>query len=86
MFFFNNRASLFTDSRTNKYNTRLDNQIYPTHHLNITEKSPNYMCIKLYNKLPIEIKQITSQKKFKVALKRLLIELEPYHLDDYLNT
>lgn len=86
MFFFNNRSLFFQNPQVNKYNTRLTHQImYPTHRLQITEKTPHYMCIKLFNKLPMDIKTIVSNQKFKRELKKLLIQLEPYHLDDYLN-
>lgn len=85
MFFYKNKNSLFQNPHINRHNTRSNHQMYPTHRLQMTEKSPGYMCLKLYNRLPVEIKRLTSQKMFKRELKKMLIQLEPYCLDDYLS-
>ena len=85
IFFFKNRGA-FELQTFHKYNTRTLNVNYPIHRLSLTEKSPYYMCLRFYNRLPEGIKAITSQKLFKTAIKKLLIDLEPYSIDDFLNT
>lgn len=43
------------------------------------------MCIKVFNKLPFEIKKIENQRIFKNKVKTLFTNLEPYSVNDYLN-
>lgn len=80
MFVIKNR-----DKFENVHSNRNYNLLYPNHRLTITEKSPYYMCIKLYNKLPNNIKLINSVTKWKKNLKEKLIETEPYSLQDFFN-
>lgn len=83
IFLFKNRQ-LFTGYNTNTtYNTRTQDLNYPIHRLSLTEKSPSYMCLKIYNRLPNHIKNIDNLQRFKTTIKNMLIELEPYELDDY---
>lgn len=56
---------------------------YPLHRLTRFEQGPLYSCIKLYNYLPIHIKQIKTFTAFKREVYNLLCELEPYTLTDY---
>lgn len=41
------------------------------------------MCLRWYNKLPDKIKNIDEEKRFKVKIRKVLLEWEPYNLDDY---
>lgn len=84
MFLFRNRT-LFVQLGDHSYNTRAEYLSYPMHRLQLSEKSPEYMCIKCYNRLPLQIKRITSQRLFKSEIKKMLINLEPYGMDDYFN-
>ena len=84
-FFFKNRHCFGTPF-LHQYNTRTRNVTYPIHRLTLSEKSPHYMCLKLYNKLPDNIKTIQSLEVFKRELKKLLINLEPYSVDEFLDT
>lgn len=77
--------SFFEDPNIHHHHTRAEFLRYPTHRLQLTKKGPHYMCVKLYNKLPIEIKRSENQRTFKRDVKKLLIQLEPYCLDDYIN-
>ena len=83
VFFFKNRES-FERRVFHGYNTRTINVNYPIHRLTLTERSPYYMCLRLFNHLPYGIKSMTSQRLFKNSIKRLLIDLEPYSLSDFL--
>ena len=85
LMFLRRNQNLFHNIQNNNRVTRADNYNYPVHHLHITETSPQYMCVKLYNKLPVQIKRIDSQRFFKIKIKKMLIQLEPYSINDYLN-
>lgn len=76
MFLHKNRSK-FTSENINSYNTRTLDITFPTHRLTLTEKSPTYMSIRAFNKLPNEIKSISQYKKFQIKVKNLLIQLEP---------
>lgn len=52
--------------------------------LTLSQRNVEYMCLKLYNKLPRDIQMLSNLKKFKVALRLFLMELEPYTLKEYL--
>lgn len=82
MFFFRNK-NLFDLKPKHEYRTRTLDINYIKHRLTLTEKSPHYMCIKLFNSLPGRLKCITSPKKFKLELRKLLIDLEPYNLKEF---
>lgn len=84
VFFFKNR-NCFEVLVNHQHNTRTCSINYPIHRLTLTERSPNYMCLRLYNKLPEKLKRINSEKRFKREIKTMLLELEPYKLEDFLN-
>lgn len=86
LMFIHRNANLFELKSTNsQYTTRSDHFIYPMHHLQLFQKSPHYMCIKLYNKLPNRFKHMQGQNLFKAEIRKMLIELEPYCINDYLD-
>ena len=85
MFLYNNKH-FFQPLNSQHYNTRTEYLKYPKHHLQLTQNSPEYMCVKLFNKLPVRTRRIESRVVFKREVRTLLINLEPYTLDDYLNT
>lgn len=74
---------LFDLKSKHDYSTRSLDVTYPSHRLTLTEKCPHYMCLKLFNALPDRLKIINSQKLFKKELKKLLIEMEPYSMQDF---
>ena len=51
--------------------------------LNISENGAYYSSIKLYNSLPIEIKNLQNIRLFKKALYRFLLEIKPYNMEEY---
>lgn len=85
LFLFNNKSIFKKHSQNHNYNTRTLNFDFPVHRLTLTEKGAYYMCIKCFNKLPREIKCIQINRVFKKKVRKLLINLEPYSLSDYLN-
>jgi hypothetical protein len=75
-------------SRNNKhqYSTRNSEVLlqYPRHRLTLLEKSPLYMGIKIYNKLPSSLKSVTTHKQFKKGLIEILVNLCPYSVEEFL--
>lgn len=67
------------------YNTRgQDDLLTPLHSLALYEKSPYYIGIQLYNKLPDSIKEISSKIIFKNRVKKLLLDGTFYSLNEFL--
>lgn len=85
LFVFKNKNE-FIISGNHSYDTRNQDFIYPQHRLTLIEKGPYYMCIRIYNKLPIHLKNCDSLYRFKKMIKNMLVRLEPYSMCDYLNS
>lgn len=75
-----NESSCYFD---HLYPTRGINYKLPSHRLSLYENSPLYMSIKLFNKLPMNIKEIETAGSFKEQLYRYLVEAEPYDMEEY---
>lgn len=84
IFIFKHKNDYFVNSTEHSYNTRALDIMYPKHTLTLTEKSTYYRSIKFYNKLPNNLKLLESFNCFKKEVKKLLINLEPYTLNEYL--
>nr|CAI5863810.1 unnamed protein product [Callosobruchus analis] len=56
---------------------------FPVHHLALTEKNVEYSCIKIFSHLPWYLKIVTNFTTFKKKIHKMLIDLEPYCLEDY---
>ena len=83
LFFYKNRH-LFRNSQSQTiYPTRSQNYLYPRHRLALTEKGAYYNCIRFYNSLPTQIQLIDNLKKFKKRIFQMLIDIEPYNLEEY---
>lgn len=79
--FFSRNKDRFTGNTVEScYNTRILDSILP---LLIAERNPSYMCMKLFNELPNEIKEVSNGKKFVKRVKTLLIEREPYNIREF---
>ena len=61
------------------------NNLYlPQANLTIYQKGAYYSVIKIFNNLPLEIKNVAdNQKKFKTALKKFLYAYSFYTLEEY---
>ena len=66
------------NTRARKFNIRL-----PQHNTTLFSKHDIYVGSKLYNLLPLKIKQEASYKKFKENLKNYLIDMEPYTIEEF---
>lgn len=68
-----------------KYNTRFKKNLqYPIHRLQLVEKSPLYMGLRLFNKLPSNLKSLILEKSFKNNLTQYLLEKNYYSVDEFL--
>lgn len=83
LFLFKNRSRFTVHTNSHTYDTRTLDLSYPIHRLSLTEEHPSYMCLRLYNKLPVRIKALADLPTFRKEIKKLLIELEPYRVEDY---
>ena len=83
LYFFKNKEWFLQNNINHNYNTRTLNINFPTHRLTMTERSPSYMCIKIYNHLKTEIKSIINLREFNKKTKKFLVDLEPYSLNEY---
>jgi hypothetical protein len=74
MFVVQNNTPFFTNSENYNLDTRQRNNLHlPQANLTIYQKGACYSGIKIFNNLPLEIKNVAdNQKKFKIALKKCL--------------
>jgi len=64
-----------------RYNSNL-----PQANLTIYQKGAYYSGTKIFNNLPLEIKNVAgNQKKFKIALKKFLYTYSFYTMEEYLS-
>jgi hypothetical protein len=58
----------------------------PQANLTIYQRGAYYSGIKIFNKLPLEIKNVAGdQKKFKIPLKKFLYTYSFYTMEEYLS-
>jgi len=67
------------------YSLRRNHLQYPTHRLTLYEDGAYYSAIKLYNRLPEDLKNIHSVTKFKDSLKSHLLNHAYYSVGEFLN-
>lgn len=82
-----NLNKFLCNSYYHDYGTRKKNELsIPVHTLSVFERSPRYMGIKLYNKLPQKIKELDNLRIFKNEVKKLLLNNVYYNIREYLET
>lgn len=85
VFVHKNMDRFSSEQHSHSYNTRFKNQLqYPIHRLKLFENTPYYMGLKFYNKLPNCVKELNINK-FKIVVKKLLINKEYYDVNEFLN-
>lgn len=73
-----------TNDSIHNHNTRTSNKLsIPTHHTSLFQKGAHYNGIKLFNKLPLYLKNIHSVEKFKKTLKEILLQICCYNVEEY---
>lgn len=85
VYVFKNKSHFEKYKSSHSYNTRTTDFMYPIHRLNTTEKNVTYSSLRLYNRLPDRIKAVTNFNTFKQKISQLLLNLEPYTLNEYLH-
>jgi hypothetical protein len=79
------RPQLYTlNTDLHGYETRNKNKIsIPVHKTTFYEKSPYYITAKIYDHLPLVLKNIKNDMFFKNLLKKILVGLEFYTVSEY---
>jgi hypothetical protein len=82
-----NKNFFSTNNENHNFDTRQRNYLYlPQANLTIYQKGACYSGIKIFNNLPLEIKNVAGdQKKFKNALKKFLYTYSFYTMEEYLS-
>jgi hypothetical protein len=85
MFVVQNKNFFLTNNANHKLDTRQRNNLHlPQANLTVYLKGAYYSGIKIYNKLPLEIKNAAgNQKKFKTTLKIFLYNYSFYTIEEY---
>jgi hypothetical protein len=81
----NNRHNFEMNSEIHSINTRTKSDLHhPSTHLSVFQKGIYYAEIKVFNNLPVAIKdQSHNTKQFKLELKNFLYSHSFYMLDEY---
>ena len=83
---FKNQNYFSRQSENHLYDTRIKNTFnLPKYRLTLSQKGPNYIGLKIFNHLPINIKNAANLNAFKKALKIFLINNEFYFIQDFFN-
>lgn len=81
-----NISEFTTNNFHHDYSTRSGNQLsIPFHSLSLYKRSPRYMGIILYNKLPNNVKIITNLKTFNRSVRIILLNHCFYSVNEFLN-
>ena len=86
-FVVQNKNLFLTNNENHNLDTRHRNNLYlPQANLTIYQKGAYYSWIKTFNNLPLGIKKVAgNQKKFKIALKKILYAYSFYTREEYLS-
>lgn len=74
-----------THGDVHNYNTRGKSQLMvPFHRINRSKTGPNYLAYKIYNKIPSTIHLALSKSHIIRRLRRFLLQLAPYSVDEFM--
>jgi hypothetical protein len=87
IFVVNNRGFYYSTSQIHGFSTRQNFDPYCLQtSLSICQRGPYYFGIKLFNHLPLNIKELSyNAKQFRMALRAFLYSKSFYNLDEYFN-
>jgi hypothetical protein len=87
LFVAKNRENFIINSDIHLHNTRFNTNLHPSSvRLNKYQKGTYSSGIKIYNRLPTGIKQLSGDvNKFKLALKKFLLAGSFYSIEEFLN-
>lgn len=78
--------SICGDQNVHKYETRFKTNLqYPIHRLKLTEKSPQYMSKRFFNKLPTSLQNLIHSDSFQGSITDLLLDKNYYSVNEFLN-
>ena len=81
-----NEASATKNNEIHDHNTRNKDNIHFNHHrLTKYQKSPHHLSVKLYNRLPTQLKKESNVLLFKNQIKKILKEQAFYTAEEFLN-
>lgn len=81
-----NQQSQIYNYNIHSYNTRQKGDFHVQHQtMKLTQNNSMYINIKLYNKLPTDIKNIDRLDLFRFQIKTILVRKAYYSIDEYLN-
>jgi hypothetical protein len=85
IFVVQNKKFFLTNNENHNLDSRQRNNVHlPQANLDIYQKGAYYLGIKIFNNLPLEIKNVAgNQKKFKIALKKFLYTYSFYTIEEY---
>ena len=85
MFVVQNKNFFLTNNENYNLDTRQRNNLYfPQANLTIYQGGAYYSGIKIFNKLPLDIRNVAdNQKGFKIALKKFLHKHSFYTIEEY---
>lgn len=87
IYVFVNKDKFSKNSTHHNFNTRQRSDFcIPLTKLNITKNAPNVLGLKLFNKLPVDLKNAMTLSSFKNGLKKLLIGKTIYSLSEFYGT
>ncbi|KAK9879321.1 hypothetical protein WA026_004174 [Henosepilachna vigintioctopunctata] len=84
LFLFKNKHR-FEQKTSTEYNTRTTQLKYPAHKLAFTERCPEYMCTRYFNKIRPTMRAEKNIKKFKSLVYEMLLKMEPYSVKEFLD-
>lgn len=77
---------LFEKFKNNNLKTRqIDQYLYPIHSLTVTHNNAMYMCIKLYNVLPMQFRNVNRESLFIKKLNEFIMKCEPYSVEEFMD-
>jgi len=85
IFVVQNKKYFLTNNENHNLGTKQRNNLYfPQANLTIYQKEADYLGIKMFNTLPLEIKNVAgNKKKIKIALKKFLYTHSFYTVEEY---
>lgn len=83
LLFFHKNNFYFEDCLNLNATRRMFEYFFPVHKLSLTEHNVFYMCIRLYNYLPKNVRDITDHKLFKSRIFAIIVNCEPYTLIEF---
>lgn len=70
--------------RIHNYPTRQTaDLVYPSHRYTHTERLPHYAMLRLYNKVPLNLRSLKSDSRYKRQIFRYICDIEPYTIREF---